>query len=177
MASISEFKKKVLRLNEPKEHEVTNSYGLLEGYRYLRKNNKISLDIPYKNFSTIIKEMNKVMGKYIANGEEMVLPQRMGKIEIRRYEPGIRMIDGKPVPYSMAINWKETLKLWEIDEESRKNKVLVRYEDRVAYKLLYNKSYATYKNKMFYKMNINRGIKKSLSANIKNNKIDAFGQL
>lgn len=177
MADINEFKSRVLRLNESKEHEVTNSYGLLDGYRYLRKNNKISPDIPYRSFSTIIKEMNKVMGKYIASGEEMVLPQRMGKIEIRRYEPRIRMIDGKPVPYSMAINWKETLKLWEIDEESRDNKVLVRYEDKVAYKLLYNKSYATYNNKMFYKMNINRGIKKALSINIKNNKIDAFGQL
>ena len=60
------------------------------------------------------------------------------------------------------------------DNESFKQKTLVRVENNDLFKILYNKNKAKFNNKCFYEFQVNRDIKQRLKKNIKLNRIDAF---
>ena len=74
----------------------------------------------------------------------------------------------------MPIDWDRTLKLWYEDEESYKNKTLIKVEEKEIYKIYYNRNVAEFTNKSFYQFDINRELKKRLKQNIKEGKLDAF---
>ena len=97
----------------------------------------------------------------------------MGRLEIRKYTPKI-YFDGNKVKTNLPIDWDKTLKLWYEDEESYKNKTLVKMEEKEVFKIYYNKNIADYTNKTFYEFNINRDIKIRLKKRIKEGNYDAY---
>ena len=97
----------------------------------------------------------------------------MGTLELRKKPSRIEIVDGELVT-NLPIDWDATLKLWHEDKEAYDEKILVRYENEAIFKILYNKSTATYKNKSFYDFRPIRTIKKQISRLIKDNKLDAY---
>jgi len=94
----------------------------------------------YKRFECmrIIKGVNNLAMEYIFKGGEFVFPLKFGSLSIvglhyTHYFRGDKLIPVKP------INWQATLKLWEEDEECKKNKTLVRFTDDYIYKFQYKK--------------------------------------
>ena len=173
--SFEEFRKALLKVSEPKNYEITNSLGVYDAYKYIRKNKWFDIGKPLKEseFYKIIRTVGKTMAEQLSQGEDIILPLRMGTLEIRKKKSKLEFVDGK-LKTSLPIDWKATHYLWFEDEEARTNKLLVRRTEDWIFKIKYNKSFAIYNNKEFYSFAINRGIRLKLKDNIKQGTVDAF---
>ena len=170
-----EFKTEIANERGPKKMKVTNSYGVYDVYKDIRKNKWYDIGRPLKEaeFYAIIRGVNNLLAEEIANGNEVVFPSRMGKLELRKQETGASIVGGK-LKVTYPINWLETIRLWLEDEEARKNKVRLRDESKYVFKVKYVKFDATYENKSFYQFTLNRDIKRALKENIKQGKVDTL---
>jgi hypothetical protein len=43
---MEDFRRKILKLNEPRKHKVRNSLGVYDAYKYIRKNKWFNIGIP-----------------------------------------------------------------------------------------------------------------------------------
>ena len=154
---------------------VRDSWGVYDAYKYIRKNGWYNIGRPVKEheFYSIIRGINKYLATEIVNGNTVRFPYRMGKLELRKQERGVYFKNNK-LRISYPINWNKTLKLWFEDEEARRDKTLVRMENKEVFKVYYNKYTADYNNQCFYDFSLNRSVKVALKENILNNKIDAL---
>jgi len=158
------------------KHKITNSIGVYDIYKMLRKHKWLNIGKPMSehDFYAIIRNVNNSISDKLSCGHKVTLPYQMGVLELVKTKPRIEIKDNKIVT-NLPVNWKETLKLWREDEESKKNKVLIRHECKFIYRLHYSKLLCKYINKIFYKFQFNRFLKKDLGKEINNNnKIDAI---
>lgn len=109
----------------------------------------------------------------LIEGHDITLPNKMGRLEVRKYESTIKITD-KGIKTNLPIDWDRTLKLWEEDEEAHQNKTLVKMEEKEIFKIWYNRIRANYTNKTYYRFNVNRALKIKLKERIKEHKFDAF---
>lgn len=172
---IGDFRKKVLKINGPRKHKINNSVGTYSAYKWIRKNKWLDIGQPISehNFYTIVRHINEYLAECLANGQDVTLPHRLGRLEIRKFNAKIELKDGI-VKTNLPIDWDRTLKLWFEDEEAYKKRTLVRMEEKEVFKVFYNRNKANYNNKSFYSFKVNRDLKRRLKYNIKNGRIDAF---
>lgn len=169
------FMNSIKRVNGPRLHKVKNSYGVYDGFKFYRKNRpkEHKYVLTESQYFSIIRKVNEMLGESLINGEDITLPHRLGRLEIRKYEAKIT-VNGEKVRTNLPIDWDRTLKLWYEDEESYKNKTLIKVEEKEIYKIYYNRNIANFTNKTFYQFDVNRELKKRLKQNIKKGKIDTF---
>ena len=172
---IEEFRKVILKLNEPRVHKVKNSLGVYDAYKYIRKNKWLDLPRPITEheFYSIVRQVNNLLAETILSGGDIVLPHRLGTIELRKYDTRISICNGKLVT-NLPIDWDRTLKLWSEDEEAYKERTLVKMEEKELFKVFYNKKTANYNNKSFMQFEVNRDLKRRLKQKIKAKAVDAF---
>lgn len=175
MDSWEEFRAEVLGIHRTRRHRVTNSLGVYDAYKWLRKNKWLNIGRPLTEheFYSIIRKVNNYLADELVQGKDIVLPHRLGRIEIRKGKPSIRIKDGN-VKTDLPIDWDRTLKLWYEDQESFENKTLIKMEEKEVFKVYYNRANSDFNNKSFYEFIINRDIKKRLKQQIKEGQIDAF---
>lgn len=171
----SDFRKKVLKAEEKHHFKVTNSNGTKEAWRWIKKNKWLDIGQPIteREFGLIVKAINLSLQDKLLEGKDVVLPNRMGRLEIRKFRAKVDYKDGKVIT-TLPIDWKSTLKLWSEDEECHKLKTLIRYENSEIFEIYYNKEYANYNNKSFYKFIPTRTFKKRLKQKILNGGFDAL---
>lgn len=172
---MDDFRKKVLKLDKPRQHKVNNSLGVYDAYKWIRKNKWLDIGRPITEheFYTIIRQVNNLLAENFLKGRDIVLPHRLGTIELRKYETKMSFNNGK-LHTNLPIDWDRTLKLWAEDEEAYKEKMLVKVEEKEIFKIFYNKGKANYNNKSFYEFEVNRDLKRRLKQRIKDGLIDAF---
>lgn len=173
--AFEDFIKDIKKVEEERHHKVTNSYGSKDAFRYYRKikpadSKYVLTDCQYLS---IIREINNRLRDYIIQGNDVILPERMGRLELRKKTIYKKFKDGK-VKTNSPIDWNATLKLWYDNPVCKKRKQLVRQDIEYLFKVHYNTNKAKYNNKTFYEFYLNRDIKLGLKKNIKLNKIDAF---
>jgi len=158
-----------------REYKITNSIGVYDLYKKIRKNHWYDIGRPLKEheFYTIIRSVNKLLAENIVNGEAVVFPEQMGRLELRKYSTGVSIVDGK-LKNTYPIDWKGTNQLWAEDEEEHKKKTLLRFESPMVYTVRYCKENATYENKTFYQFRLHQKVKKKLKENIVNGKTDTL---
>ena len=174
--SYKDFKSAIQGLQNTRTHKVTNSLGSYDAYKYIRKNKWFNIDRPLTEheFYQIIRRINNYLAEELINGNDVIFPNRMGKLELRKRN-SLPIIDKNGnLKVTYAIDWDSTLKLWYEDEEAFNNKTLVRLPERNIFRIKYNKNTANYNNKSFMEFQVNRNIKVRLKQKIKNNEIDAF---
>lgn len=171
----TEFRSSVLNLKDNRIHKVTNSLGVYDAYKYIRKNKWFNIGRPITEheFYSIVRRVNNYLAESLLAGHDIILPCRMGRIELRKYDTKITL-DGHKIKSNLPIDWDRTLKLWYEDKESFNNKTLVRVEEKEIFKVYYNRNLADYTNQVFYDFKANRDLKRGLKQRIKDNKIDAF---
>lgn len=171
----NEFKNTIKKVQGKREHKVTGSIGVYDVYKIIRKNKWFNIGRPLKEheFYSIIRSINNYLANNLVNGNDIILPYEMGKLELRRIDITPRIVDGKLV-VNKPIDWDRTLKLWYEDNEAFKQRTLIKVENNDLFKIFYNKSKAKFNNKCFYEFQVNRDIKQRLKKNIKLNRIDAF---
>ena len=170
------FKSSIQHLQENRTHKITNSLGVYDAYKYIRKNKWFNIGRPLTEheFYQIIRRINNYLAEELINGNDVIFPNRMGKLELRKRN-SLPIIDKNGnLKVTYAIDWDNTLKLWYEDEEALNNKTLVRLPERNIFRIKYNKNTANYNNKSFMEFQVNRNIKVRLKQKIKNNEIDAF---
>lgn len=172
---MDDFRKKVLKLDKSRQHKVNNSLGVYDAYKWIRKNKWLDIGRPITEheFYTIIRHVNNLLAENFLKGRDIVLPHRLGTIELRKYETKMSFNNGK-LHTNLPIDWDRTLKLWAEDEEAYKEKMLVKVEEKEIFKVFYNKGKANYNNKSFYEFEVNRDLKRRLKQRIKDGLIDAF---
>ena len=174
--SYKDFKSAIQGLQNTRTHKITNSLGVYDAYKYLRKNKWFNIDRPLTEheFYQIIRRINNYLAEELINGNDIIFPNRMGKLELRKRN-SLPVIDKKGnIKVTYAIDWDSTLKLWYDDEGAFNNKTLVKFPEKSIFRVKYNKSTANYENKSFMEFQVNRNIKTRLKQKIKNNEIDAF---
>ena len=169
------FRNNNVRPWSQRKMKVTNSFGVYDAYKLIRKNHWFDIGGPVseKNYYAIIRGINKKLAENIALGDVVIFPECMGKIELRKYPKGVSFKDGK-LKNTYPINWGETWRLWKEDAEEREKGTVLRYEEPWVFHAKYIKDKATYENKVFYQFVLNRTIKKTLMENIKNGKTDTL---
>ena len=172
---MDEFRRKVLKVDHSRNHKVKNSIGVYDIYKHIRKNKwyDIGQPITEHQFYTIIRQVNNVLADNLLKGNDIVFPNKMGRLEVRKFEPIIRFDDNK-LTVRLPIDWDRTLKLWSEDEEAYKERTLVKMEEKEIFKACYNKTRADFPNKGFYQLQINRDLKIALKKKIKLGNFDAF---
>jgi len=167
---LRDFKTSIKRSNTKKEHKITASLGMREAFRYYTKKSK---SLSEKDFRRVIRYINSILQESLALGEDINLPCRMGRLELRKFKTSVSFKDGKMIT-NLPIDWDETLNLWYEDKESFKEKRKVRMEVPEVFRVYYKKSTANYNNKSFFTFKVNRDLKQKLKTNIINKKVDAF---
>lgn len=170
-----EFRREILGLNRSRKHKVQNSYGVYDAFKYYRKVK--SKDKKYilteSQYFSIIRSVNNLLAQEILKGEDIILPNRMGKLELRKKPTTVKIVNDKLVT-NMPIDWDATLRLWAEDEDSYKKRTLIKIEEKEIFFIIYNKHFANYKNKTYYQFSVNKQLKKNLKDVIKQKQIDAF---
>lgn len=171
----NEFLKDIKKVSNERHHKVNNSYGSKDAFHYYRKikPNDSKYVLTDCQYLKIIRLINDELRKSLIEGKDVLLPERMGRLELRKSKNSIKFVDGK-LKTNLPVNWDATLKLWYNNPSSKNKKQLVRQETIETYRVYYNKNKANYNNKSFYEFSTNREIKLGLKKNIKLNKIDAF---
>ena len=169
-----EIRKRVLKMNKRK-FKVTNSNGIKEAWRWIKKNKWLNIGCPIseKDFGIIVKAINLSLQDQLLDGKDILFLNRMGRVEVRRYKAKVELKDGRVVT-NLPIDWKKTKELWAEDKEAEQNKTLIRYENPNVFSIYYNKSYANYANKGFYQFTPTRTLKKRLGDKILTGRFDAL---
>ena len=175
--SFEEFRRESFHRPKGAKGLVTNSIGVYDVYKMMRKKHWYNIGKPVseKDYYAVIRGINKRLAEEAALGHTVKFPLRMGKLELRKYPVGVKMVDGK-VKITYPVDWNETLKLWYSDVEAERQKTLLRNENPYVYFVRYCKegSNANYENKFFYQFALNTFIKRALSKNIKQGKVDTI---
>lgn len=155
-----------------RKKKITNSLGIKDIFRTARRNKWYNIGRPVteKEFYLIVNKVNDKLAYLLSTGAKITIPHRMGELYITNYNPKVKLKDGK-LDTNLPIDWLNTKKLWKEDEDSYRDRILVRYELPKIYKTMYSKRKALYINKSFYRFSVCRNFKKRLSENIINNKI------
>jgi nucleoid DNA-binding protein len=169
-----EFRVDTLKANQKKHHfKVNNSYGIKDAYRWCIKHKQIDKSLSEKDFRIIINTINKSLQDQLLQGKDINLPERMGRIEIRKY-PTYVGLEGDKIKTNLSVDWDKTLRLWFEDKEAYKNRTLVRCETKEKFKFIYNRRKAKYNNKSFYEFTPTRDLKLKLKEVINNQGFDAL---
>lgn len=175
MSNWEDFRKEVLNLNGTRKHRVNNSLGVYNSYKWIRKHKWLNIGRPLTEheFYSIIRKVNNYLADELVEGNDITLPCNMGRLEIRKSKPKIKIENGS-VKTDLPIDWDRTLKLWYEDEESFESKTLIKMEEKEIFKVYYNRLKCNFNNQSFYEFIVNRDIKKRLKQKIKEGAIDAF---
>lgn len=156
-------------------HKITNSYGVYDAYKNIRKHKWFNIGRPLleKEFYAIIRKCNALMAENLTQGKPITLPKRLGTLELRKVPKRIFLEQGQ-YKTNLPVDWKSTRQLWEEDAEAAQDKILIRYELNEIFKIIYNKHRAIYNNVSFIKFKPHRAVKQALVKEIYTGHIDAF---
>lgn len=131
-----------------------------------------------KQYGAFIKTyFDELTDKMIFENYHFNIPYRMGTLSIRKYQRGIKIVDGK-VRDNFPVDWNETLKLWERDEEAKEKKVLVKHlnkhSDGYVYKWIWNRQKMNTPNHMKWYFRPTRTNKLKLKAAINSKMVDFY---
>ena len=92
-----EFEKALHDRTIPRNVKVTNSWGVYDAYKAIRKHQWYDIGRPLKEheFYSIIRGINDLLAEDIANGKDVTFPSRMGGLELRKIQSDISIVDGK----------------------------------------------------------------------------------
>lgn len=163
---------------DKRSHRVKTDYGCGDYYKHFIKTTGAT-HISRAVFGKILREFNEhVRDRISTKGAEYIMPNRIGKIELRKIKTEVKIAEDGSIINNLPPNWKETRKLWAESESARKKKTKIRYTnehtDGHTFRIYYRKSKANFKNKSIYKMQFNRTMKRQLSVSIFAGRIDAF---
>lgn len=141
-------------------------------YSLYKSKSKNPIDI--KIYLKIVNEFMIFISKKLINNGELILPERMGILQIRGRKQKPKVVDGKIK--NIGVNWIETKELWEKDENAKKNKQLIYYFNENSNGILYRTNWYRRRvlaaNKSIYDFTLTRTNKRAIAKKIKEDSIE-----
>lgn len=150
---MSEFGDNIRKIRGHRTPSCTGAYSVQDIYWKL-KTQKLIGDTDLKTFRKIVRTMGKNIAQLVMDGYVVSLPVQMGSIMISERKRKTKFVNGQ-VFTDQRIDWNKTVKLWEDDEEARKDKIVVRYTEDKKYTFVHNIGDAKFKNKYFFRLRFN----------------------
>ena len=174
--TFDEFLKEVKHVSGPRVHKITNSLNTIDGFYYYRRIKPKDKELVLKDiqYLSIIREMNLLLVDSLIRNKSFRLPSGMGLIEILKIPSKSWINDNDELETTKPINMNETLRLWYEDEECRKNRTYVRYDNEYTFRIKYIKKTCTYRNNIYFNINFGRYLKKKLKDTIVAGNYDAY---
>lgn len=161
-------------------HKVISDYGIEDYYKNFHKTYKNTKhDIDYKTYSTVLDDiLIGVANAIIYKMYDLKLPHNLGRIITRKYKPKMYYKDNGEAFVKRPIDWKSTKKMWEQYPEAAERKQLVYYlndhSNGYVFTFIYRKRGCAFHNKLYYAVQVNRRIKRSVKDQIKLGEFDSL---
>jgi hypothetical protein len=81
-------------------------------------------NLPKARFIEVIRRIHHHLIAKLLSGDDIILPLRMGRIEVRKINATLEVKDGK-VKTNRKVDWHATLKMWYEYPHTKLNKQLV----------------------------------------------------
>jgi len=148
--------------------KIKAHFGMKDYYRYYKKNSEAPVE--YNKYSEIISKYNKsIIELMLNNGLEYRIPILHFLLTIRKDQRKPQIKNGK-LYNNRPLDFKRTRELWAVDEEARKNKVLLRHNNNhtggFVFRIYFKKHESSNKNKKYFKFNPSRDFKRGLAQRI-----------
>ena len=174
--SLKEFRKRILKVDQSRKTFINNSYGVYDAYKYYRKNKP--LDKKYilseSQYFAIIRKLNLMLIQELLEQKDIIFPLCMGKLEVRKWSPEVKLDKDGKVTNNYPIDWDSTLKLWYEDKDAREERLLLKKKEKEVFIIRYSKSHAKYKNQSYFEFVVNRALKLNLRDKIREGNFDAY---
>jgi hypothetical protein len=125
------------------------NYGISEIYKMYKEEGGT---LSRKDFSNVLGAINKSLVDLIYyENFHLKLPFGLGVLCIYIKKNKLKVDDeGNLVTYSMPVNWRETLNLWEKSKEAKKNKKLIFHTNKYIANFTWDKRTCNVKNQRFF---------------------------
>lgn len=148
--------------------KIKAHFGMKDYFRWYKKNNNDP--VTYNVYSDIISEYNKAVIDLMLNESlEYRIPVLHLLLTIRKEHRAPKIINGK-LYNNRPINFSKTMALWAADEEAKKNKTILRYNNRhtsgYVFRIYCKKHESGMSHKKLYKFKPSRQFKRDLAARI-----------
>lgn len=171
---MNDFRKNILHASGTKVHRITNSLGVYDAYKWLRRNKWRDVGpVTEKEFYMVIREVNNALAEKFLTVGRVTFPYSMGEIFIVKFPPKIQFENNK-MKTSLTVDWDATLNLWEEDEEARRNKTIIRRETENRYRPIYGTHKAIYNNAVYYNFKCNKLLVIAAIKKCEEGTLDAF---
>lgn len=144
----------------------------LEYRTFVKNSSTVKKVVDVKTYSLILKTMFKLMWEDILEGHEIVLPLRLGTIQITGIKTKPKFNDKGEL--MLPVDWGSTNKMWKEHPELKEKKQLVYFTNDhtngVRYKVKWSKQGVIFKNKIIYEFVAARANLRQLAQVIKNGK-------
>lgn len=134
--------------------------------------------VEYKDIRLVIRLYFDYCGEELALGNKIYLNKKLGNLYLEKQKREIKYNpETDTIENNLPVNIPETLKLWREYPELRKKKFVRFTNDHsngYTFRLKFEVSKANFKNKQVYDFKFSETIKKKLSSNIIEKKVDAF---
>lgn len=145
-------------------------YNTRDSYKLYLKNTDTPIGISM--YLSIVNGFMKFLVKKLFSTGSIMFPERLGSLQIVGRKVKVRIEDGEIK--GLAPDWASTKKLWEEDEQAKKDKQLVyhfnEHTNSVRYRFFWSKARALVTNKTLYNLRMTRSNKRELSKLIQEGK-------
>lgn len=154
-------------MSNTRQHRNKSDYGVPDYYKfYTKKYKKISKT----KYNSIITDFNTAVYNLIIEDNLVYqLPFLGFEILIKKDKRKPKIKDGKLIN-NVPVDWKATNELWEKDEEAKKKKLLVRYNNshtsNYVFRIYFKKFKSSLKNRSLYKFKPIRQFQRALAKRI-----------
>jgi hypothetical protein len=83
----TEFIDTIKNVKGSRTHKISNSYGVYDAFKFYRKNkpNQSKFVLKESQYFAIIRNINESYSEQLLKGFDIEFPERMGKVELRKY--------------------------------------------------------------------------------------------
>jgi hypothetical protein len=145
-------------------------YNTRDSYKLYLKSTDTPIDISM--YLSIVNGFMKFLIKKLFSTGSIMFPERLGSLQIVGRKVKVRIEDGEIK--GLAPDWANTKKLWEENEQAKKDKQLVyhfnEHTNSVRYRFFWSKARALVTNKTLYNLRMTRSNKRELSKLIQEGK-------
>lgn len=144
----------------------------LDSYKTYKKMTTLKKPIQRDLYVKIVNDFMQFLMKEVWEKGSVILPNKMGKLEVKGTKVKVKTFNGEI--RGLAPDWVETKKLWEQDEEAKKNKkVLFHFNEQtegVRYKYCWVRNGVAAYTKDYYNLILSRTNKRTLAELIRSGK-------
>jgi len=153
------------------EYIIKNCKGTRWTYKQEQKCGwkNVGKRIPQKTYEAVIRKANEYVGEALLNGHDFKMPFRLGTIYLRKRKNRVYLNENGNLVFIKPVSWSKTRKLWQEDEEARKDRIIIRTNDEYAY--IFTLCNRRFKNSFYYKFRCNRALNSKKSEKTKDGSI------